>query len=65
MWPEEMAEISLMMQPAWEVKTGDKVRVTSRRGELTSKVQVTDRVPPGLIWMSFHFAESPANVLTE
>lgn len=64
MWPEEMAEINPDDAARLGVKTGDKVRVTSRRGELTSKVQVTDRVPPGLIWMSFHFAESPANVLT-
>jgi formate dehydrogenase alpha subunit len=63
-WSEEMAEVNPDDADRLGVKTGEKVRVASRRGEITTKVKVTDRVPPGLIWMSFHYAESPTNAIT-
>jgi anaerobic selenocysteine-containing dehydrogenase len=46
------------------VESGETVRVVSRRGEVTAAALVTDVSPPGVISMSFHFAESPTNVLT-
>jgi len=63
-WNEEYAEINPDDASRLNVVTGDQVKITSRRGEVTSKVKVTDRVPPGIIWMSFHYTESPTNVLT-
>ncbi|OAT81665.1 formate dehydrogenase subunit alpha [Desulfotomaculum copahuensis] len=62
--PEEMAQLNPADASHLGVATGERVRVTSRRGSLLTKVQVTDRVPPGMIWMSFHYKESPTNVLT-
>lgn len=44
--------------------TGDAIRVTSRRGEVTGKARLTDRLPRGMVFMTFHFAEIPANALT-
>jgi formate dehydrogenase alpha subunit len=44
--------------------TGDEVRVSTRRGEITTRVLVTDRVAPSSIFVPFHFAEAAANVLT-
>jgi formate dehydrogenase major subunit/formate dehydrogenase alpha subunit len=38
--------------------------VTSRRGEVETNVRIGDRVQPGQIFMPFHYAESPANRLT-
>ncbi len=64
MWSEEYAEVNPEDAAKLGLDTGDKVRVTSRRGEVTTRVQVTDRVPPGVVWMSFHYTESPTNVLT-
>ncbi len=64
MWPEEYAEVNPEDAARLGFVTGDTARVTSRRGEVTAKVRVTDRVPPGMIWMSFHYGESPTNVLT-
>ena len=46
------------------IKDGKMVKVTSRRGEVTTKAKVTDIVPKGIISMTFHFFESPTNVLT-
>jgi len=46
------------------VSHGDQVAVTSRRGRITAKTDVTERVPRGLVFMPFHFMESNPNVLT-
>ena len=40
------------------------VRVVSRRGSVQAKALVTDTSPQGTIAMTFHFAESPTNELT-
>ena len=47
-----------------EVADGDRVRVQSRRGEIDLAARVTDIVPPGVVFIPFHFAEAPANALT-
>lgn len=46
------------------IADGQMVRVSSRRGEVTVKTKVTDTCPPGVVSATFHFAESPINVLT-
>ncbi len=43
---------------------GDLVEVASRRGKLITKVKVTDRSPRGVLFMTFHFKEAAANILT-
>ena len=40
------------------------VRLVTRRGSVEADARVTDEVPPGLVFLPFHFAESCANVLT-
>jgi len=54
--PEDAAKLGL--------KNRELARVVSRRGEVVSKVLFTDLVEPGTIFMSFHFMEANANVLT-
>ena len=46
------------------VKTGDWLGVTSRAGNTVLRAVVTDRVQPGVIYTTFHFPESGANVIT-
>jgi len=46
------------------IRTGDTVRVASRRGEITTKVKVVESTAPGTVFLSFHYSESPVNVLT-
>ena len=46
------------------VCTGETVKVTSPRGSITTRVETTEEVPVGVVSMSFHFAESAANALT-
>ncbi len=46
------------------VLNGEPVLVTSRRGKLTVPASVTESVPEGVVFMPFHFADGPANMLT-
>lgn len=46
------------------ITTGDRVRVTSRRGAVTADASVTEDALPGVIAMTFHFAETPTNMIT-
>ena len=43
---------------------GDRVRITSRRGSVEAEARVTDIVAEGVLFMPFHFADGPANLLT-
>ena len=62
--PEELAELNPQDAEKLDISDGERVKVSSRRGELETKVRITDRVPPGLFFMTFHYKESPTNVLT-
>ncbi len=42
----------------------EQIRVVSRRGEIETKAWITRRVPPGTVFIPFHFAEAAANLLT-
>jgi formate dehydrogenase major subunit len=46
------------------IATGDWVGVASRAGETVLRALVTDRVQPGVVYTTFHFPESGANVIT-
>ncbi len=61
---EETADIAPADAEALGIEQDDRVRVTSRRGAVVVKARVTDRVPPGMVWMAFHFREGCANWLT-
>ncbi len=62
--PEGFMEINT--QDAKELNLIDKarVKVASRRGEISTRIMITDRVSKGVVFMPFHFVESSANVLT-
>ena len=40
------------------------VKVSSRRGEITVRAEVSDMVPPGVVFVPWHFEEAAANKLT-
>ena len=46
------------------IETDDMIRVTSRRGIAEGKARLTDKLPRGMVFMTFHFVEVPANALT-
>jgi len=46
------------------LESGDRVTVSSRRGEITLTARSSDRMIPGTVFIPFHFREAAANVLT-
>jgi len=46
------------------VRDGDIVKVTSRRGSLDIEVMVSERPLKGLVFIPFHYREAAANLLT-
>ena len=46
------------------ISDGDKIAVSTRRGRIETLALVTNRVKQGSIFLPFHFAEAPANQLT-
>ena len=47
-----------------QFREGEFVEVTSRRGKIKAKAQVTEKSGKGVVFMSFHFHEAAANLLT-
>ena len=46
------------------IAAGDRVKVISRRGSVEVEARITDIVAEGVLFMPFHFADGPANLLT-
>ena len=46
------------------IKDGEKVKVSSRRGQIETTARVGTKVSPGETWMPFHFQDGNANWLT-
>jgi formate dehydrogenase alpha subunit len=64
-YPEGLVEIN----PGDATRLGIKpdnglVEVASRRGKVRAKAKISDNLPPGVAFMTFHFKEAAANLLT-
>ena len=46
------------------IKDGSMASLTSRIGGTTLRVKIADRMPQGVVYTTFHFPESGANVIT-
>jgi formate dehydrogenase major subunit len=46
------------------INEGDRVGIESRAGETVLRANVTERVQPGVVYTTFHFPESGANIVT-
>ena len=46
------------------IKDGSWVKLSSRVGETIMRARITDEVAPGVVYTTFHFPESGANVIT-
>lgn len=62
--PDGFIEINPEDAKTLGVRDYGKVRVLSRRGEIETTAVLTDRVVPGIVFMTFHFNDSPVNQLT-
>lgn len=64
MLSEETADISPADATRLGIANKEYIIVSSRRGSVKVKARVTEEIPPGLVWMAFHFREGNANWLT-
>ena len=46
------------------IRNGDWVGIQSRAGETVLRAEVSERMQPGVVYTTFHFPESGANVIT-
>ena len=61
---EDLLEIHHSDAEARGVSDGSWVTLASRVGSTVMRAHISDRVPPGVVYTTFHFPESGANVVT-
>lgn len=61
---EDVLEIHAHDAEQRGISDGDLVSVQSRSGATSLRARISDRVQPGVVYTSFHFAESGTNVVT-
>jgi formate dehydrogenase alpha subunit len=64
LYPQAMVDVHEIDAARCGVKTGDAVRVSSRRGSVVLRVNVSAKATPGVVFIPMHFAEAAANLLT-
>ncbi|MFF4790280.1 formate dehydrogenase subunit alpha [Streptomyces sp. NPDC001276] len=62
--PEDLLELHPHDAEVRGIGDGDMVTLTSRVGETTLRAQVSDRMPPGVVYTTFHHPVTGANVVT-
>ncbi len=62
--PAGFVELNPRDADAMAVGEGDLLKVSSRRGRIEVPARITDKVAEGCVFLTFHFKENPANVLT-
>ncbi len=62
--PEGAVEIHPRDAETLGLAQGDWVKVSSRRGTVRVKAEVSEKPSPGMVFMTFHFKEAAANLLT-
>ena len=61
---EGFIEVSIKDAKRLGIENGERIKISSRRGEITATARVGRKVSEGETWMPFHFPDSPVNVLT-
>ena len=64
-YPEGLVEINPDDAMRLGIEPDDGlVEVVSRRGKVRAKAKISNNLPPGIVFMTFHFKEAAANLLT-
>ena len=61
---EDLLEIHPHDAETRGIKDGDRVSLSSRKGDITLSVKITEKVQPGVVYTTFHDPETGANVVT-
>jgi predicted molibdopterin-dependent oxidoreductase YjgC len=62
--PRGYVEVNEVDAAAVGVQDNHAVIIKSRRGTVRTRLKVSEGVPPGTIFLAFHWREAPANRLT-
>lgn len=62
--PRSYAEMSEEDATRLGARDGGPIVIVSRRGQVRTQARVGKRVPAGTVFLSFHWREAPANLLT-
>ena len=62
--PEGYIEINPSDARELNIRNGNKVKVSSNRGQVITRALITEMVPPKTVFMPFNFGEAAANTLT-
>ena len=62
--PRSYAEVNELDAERLGVRDGGPIVILSRRGQVRTQARIGKRVPPGTVFLSFHWREAPANMLT-
>jgi predicted molibdopterin-dependent oxidoreductase YjgC len=62
--PECFVEMSPQDAAAYRIQEGDTLQISSRRGDIVAKAQISDQAVRGTLFIPFHYAQAAANVLT-
>ncbi|MBW2078547.1 MAG: molybdopterin-dependent oxidoreductase [Deltaproteobacteria bacterium] len=65
LFPENLLEINPETAAKKKIAEGDFARISSPRGSIRCRVQVTDRIDPRVVHLCHGFKESNCNVLTD
>jgi formate dehydrogenase major subunit len=63
-YKEDLLEIHPHDAETRGINHGDRVSLTSRKGDITLEAKITERVQPGVVYTTFHDPETGANVVT-
>jgi formate dehydrogenase alpha subunit len=63
-YPEPLLEIHPTDAQRFGVKKAERVKISSRRGEVAVRAEVTTACPKGVVFLPFHFGEAAANLVT-
>lgn len=62
--PRNQAWINTEDAESIGIQNGEEIGLATRRGAIRLEAKVTDKVGKGVVFVPFHFGESPANALT-
>lgn len=63
--PRSYAEINTRDAEKYGIRDAGQVMIHSRRGMVRTQAQVGDKVPEGVVFLPFHWRETPTNLLIQ
>jgi formate dehydrogenase major subunit/formate dehydrogenase alpha subunit len=62
--PDCFVEISAKDADLYDIRDGDRLKISSRRGNIEAKARISEKAVKGTIFIPFHFASAAVNLLT-